>query len=464
MNSESPGFYFDQQALSGLKNAARDSARDGGHDPETLRQVASQFESLYLNMLFKSMREASPEEGLMDSQQTSFFRDMLDKQRAVEMASSGGIGLADLLVRQLAEQSPSAALDSAAPGDVDAAILRRNYDGLPLRSERAGLSLDGGAGGDGFLALDESRVDARWRQAPARPMPLPQRPSVAPAAASPMAASPVAPPEQGTRPLIDGLPAVQSLLAALEMPPAPRPAWQLAADAAVARAAGQVSGVAAGESAVARGMARDAVPAPLATTALASTPPAPAPGGAATAAVGPWDDPRDFVRDLWPHAQRAAERLGVPAEAIVAQSALETGWGRKLPLRADGTPSYNLFGIKADTRWPGERLAVDTLEFEGEGFVSRREPFRAYPGLAEAVDDYAEFLTANPRYQRALAAGDDSAAFARELQAAGYATDPAYASKIQRIVAGDTLATALAALPVELSSGLKGGGGAPTSS
>ena len=463
MNTESAGFYLDQHALSGLKNAAREGGGDGAQDERTLRQVANQFESLYLGMLLKSMREAGPEEGLMDSEQTRFFRDMLDKQRAVEMASSGGIGLADLLVQQLSGQSRQAlpdGADEAAPGDAalaDAVALRRDYAGLPLHSERAGLRLDGGDSGSRFLALDEGRVDARWRQMPVRPLPLPPRPPTAAAS------------EKVLQPLIDGLPA-QPLSAAMATPPAARPAWQLAADAAIAGSAAQAATqqaatqppeIAAGAVFAARDAVGDAPVASAENLAAGAASHAATATATATASVGPWDDPRDFVRDLWPHAQRAAERLGVPAEAIVAQSALETGWGRKLPLRADGTPSYNLFGIKADGRWSGERLAKDTLEFEGDQFVSRREPFRAYAGLAEAVDDYADFLVANPRYQRALAAGDDSAAFARELQAAGYATDPAYASKIQRIVAGDTLAAALAALP---SGGLKSRAGAPTSS
>jgi len=151
-------------------------------------------------------------------------------------------------------------------------------------------------------------------------------------------------------------------------------------------------------------------------------------------------DAREFVRQIWPLARRAADELGIDARAIVAQAALETGWGQNQIRDARGVSGNNLFGIKADAGWSGERIAVRTLEFEDAGFVPRQEQFRAYATLEEGFDGYVEFLRNSPRYRSALSRGDDPAAFAAELGAAGYATDPAYAEKIHGILSGERLA------------------------
>ncbi len=146
------------------------------------------------------------------------------------------------------------------------------------------------------------------------------------------------------------------------------------------------------------------------------------------------DTPEAFIRDLLPGAERAANRLGVPVEGIIAQAALETGWGKPQSRRPDGSSSFNLFGIKAGNGWEGDTARVSTLEFR-EG-VAQREmaDFRAYSSLEEGVEDYARFLSENPRYSRVLNE-QDSARFSQALQEAGYATDPDYARKIQSIMA-----------------------------
>ncbi len=140
-------------------------------------------------------------------------------------------------------------------------------------------------------------------------------------------------------------------------------------------------------------------------------------------------DPEAFVSAVWPHAERAAEELGIDPQVLVAQAALESGWGQSMIRHGDGRPSYNLFGIKATPAWYGERVQVSTLEFE-DGIPERRnEPFRAYPDLASAFDDYVRLIGGRSRYGE-LPGTQDAAAYARGLQAAGYATDPQYADKI----------------------------------
>jgi len=154
-------------------------------------------------------------------------------------------------------------------------------------------------------------------------------------------------------------------------------------------------------------------------------------------AEGKWPprSPEAFISELWPHAQRAAEDLGVSPKVLLAQAALESGWGKRQIRHADGRPSFNLFGIKAGQSWAGERVQVATLEYTGTVSERRRENFRAYDSLSEAFDDYVGLLKNNPRYRQALAAGEDQGAFADALQRAGYATDPRYAAKIKSILA-----------------------------
>jgi flagellar protein FlgJ len=142
-----------------------------------------------------------------------------------------------------------------------------------------------------------------------------------------------------------------------------------------------------------------------------------------------------FVREVMPHAIRAAGKLGVSPLALIAQAALESGWGERLPRRADGSTSFNVFGIKAGGAWAGERAAARTVEYRDGRPEEQAAEFRAYPSLAAAFDDYARLIASDPRYAGARAgAGDDAARYFAELQSAGYATDPAYAVKAGRVL------------------------------
>lgn len=151
------------------------------------------------------------------------------------------------------------------------------------------------------------------------------------------------------------------------------------------------------------------------------------------------ESPADFVAALLPHARRVAEELGVHPLGIIAQAALETGWGQRIPARADGGSSLNLFGIKAGSEWAGQRASRATIEFEGGAATRRTATFRAYDSLSHAFADYARLLKTDPRYQGAVSGGADPSRFAEGLQKAGYATDPDYAAKIRSILQGPTL-------------------------
>ncbi|MEE4185179.1 MAG: flagellar assembly peptidoglycan hydrolase FlgJ [Gammaproteobacteria bacterium] len=147
----------------------------------------------------------------------------------------------------------------------------------------------------------------------------------------------------------------------------------------------------------------------------------------------------EFVRDLLPFAEQAAERLGVDAKVLIAQAALETGWGQRIIRDGRGISSNNLFGIKATGGWQGDRLNIPTLEYE-QGIARRRqENFRAYPDLAEGFRDYVNLISGSERYGAAVDQAGDPDAYLDALQAAGYATDPDYASKIKAILYGPDL-------------------------
>lgn len=155
--------------------------------------------------------------------------------------------------------------------------------------------------------------------------------------------------------------------------------------------------------------------------------------------------PEAFARSIWPHAKKAAAELGVPAKALVAQAALETGWGRKLAGGNGQATSHNLFGIKAGGSWRGDKVHSATHEYVNGQRVNERAAFRRYNSAADSFADYAKLLQ-QPRYAQARSGGNDVRHFANALQKAGYATDPAYADKIAAIAGGSTLRRALEGL------------------
>jgi flagellar protein FlgJ len=143
-----------------------------------------------------------------------------------------------------------------------------------------------------------------------------------------------------------------------------------------------------------------------------------------------FNQPKDFVTALTEDAKRVQEKLNVPFEVVIAQAALETGWGQKIIKNEAGESSNNLFNIKADKRWQGEQTNKETLEFEQGAMVKKREPFRVYDSIGESINDYMNFLSTSDRYKEALNKADNVEHFLHNLQSAGYATDPNYAKKI----------------------------------
>ena len=170
-------------------------------------------------------------------------------------------------------------------------------------------------------------------------------------------------------------------------------------------------------------------------------------GGASGVDLPDEPTPAEFVTALLPEAKAAAEALGVEPRLLLAQAALETGWGRALPQK-QGDSSHNLFGIKAGGSWDGAAVEHWTLEHENGVAAPQRASFRAYATAADSFADYVQLLSTSQRYAGALEHGNSAEAYARGVTEAGYATDPAYADKWLAIYNGDRLAQALRGIDV----------------
>lgn len=341
---------FDPNSLGDLQRLARED----GKSPETLRAASKQFEALFLQMVLKSMRDATPASGLMDNEQTKLYQGLLDQQMALNLAQGKGTGLADVIFRQLGGKAEgSSAIDALDTGN---------------RGPASGFDLV----------------------------------NVVRQAANPAARARAAESAAG---LIAALPGLAGK------------------DGAGGLGGGDLSSVAAQATLDAR-----------LSEAVRSAREA---GGKVS------QEARDFVNDVWPHAVSASRSTGIPPEFMVAQAALETGWGRKQLRHADGSPSHNLFNIKAGSSWKGRTVDLNVTEYAGNQAYSEPSRFRSYASYAESFHDYARLMTNSPRYAGVLGQ-TDAARFARGLQDAGYATDPMYADKLTRIIGGNTLRNALA--------------------
>lgn len=147
----------------------------------------------------------------------------------------------------------------------------------------------------------------------------------------------------------------------------------------------------------------------------------------------------NFVMLLKPHAEKAAAELNINPDVLIAQVALETGWGKHVIHDKQGENSFNLFNIKAGNQWQGDKVNVSTLEYRDGIAANEKADFRKYSDYAESFSDYVRLMKNNSRYEQVLQKGNDSAAYAEALQSAGYATDPEYSQKIKRLLNSDVL-------------------------
>jgi flagellar protein FlgJ len=400
--------YSDLKGLSALKRDAHVS------DPNALRQVAKQFESIFAKMMLTSMRKANFGDPIFGSDQTEFYQGMFDDQLSLELTKGKGLGLADMLVRQLQKVAgavdPTAADSKSKTGDVNPASAGSKGS--------AGLALPAGAKSTHEFALGKAAdASAALKMPASRSAEFPY----ASAAAAAIAAG--ASGTAGTSRASRGAGGTHGL----GMPDSSE-------DASGAASLGEVSAVSGEPDAVKAGaLLNDAnrfIQKMLDGNAQANETQA---NGGEPAAFHTPASPEDFVQQLWPCAEAAGKALGIDPKNILAQAALETGWGKSLPCDANGNPSFNFFGMKASGDWTGGSVSQKTLEFDGGIPVQKQARFRAYDSAQDSFNDYVALIRDNPRYSAALNTGSNTHAFANALQSGGYATDPAYAKKIAAI-------------------------------
>lgn len=183
---------------------------------------------------------------------------------------------------------------------------------------------------------------------------------------------------------------------------------------------------------IARQLERQTTGGTVGSTALAPASTANAPASSGDAKVTPTQE--EFLHMHQASARAAEAKSGIPATFMVAQAAHESGWGKREILNADGSNSHNLFGIKAGSGWTGKVAQVTTTEVVDGQPRKVVANFRAYDSYDESFRDYAKLMKDNPRYASVVASGGSVQGFAQGLQRAGYATDPAYADKLTRVI------------------------------
>lgn len=300
-----PDIYTNINGLQGLENTEDQDA--------AFKEVAKQFESIFINIMLKNMRQANAvfeKDSLFNSNESRMYRDMYDNQMSLNLSNGKGIGLADTLYRQLKGQF--------------------------------------GEGGSPIEAKHQfERAVASVTKAPEKDIPRPNGlTSLAP-----------------------------SKLSETEQPK-------------------------------------------LETTFEHTS----------------FGIPEKFIEKIRPLVDGAAKAMGFHPLAVLAQAALETGWGKHFVSSEEGLSSHNLFNIKADKRWDGEQVSVTTTEFRAGTPVKEQASFRQYENFEQSIQDYLKFVSDNPRYEFALSVRQKPEAYVEALQEAGYATDPKYADKLKSVM------------------------------
>jgi len=386
------GSYSDLNRLNQLKVGA-DKNSEGN-----MRKVAQEFESLFLSEMLKSMRsatEALGKDNPLNTPAAKQYQEMYDQQLAVSMSrEGGGIGLADVLMRQMQKNKPVDAQAATLQGPA-AADAAKKVD-VPTEIA-AGTKADGPLGrSNGQRPLWAYRVAVpEGASAHANDMAL-------------MNQRRIALPSKLTDRLLAGI--VPTAPVAIDAKNAPL--RNSAADDSVVNSTARTFAVPSGRMQVyGRAMAQP----PLAPAKKA------------------FSSQDEFVATMLPMAKAAAARIGVDPKYLVAQAALETGWGKSVMRAEDGSSSHNLFGIKAGKSWQGGQARAITSEFRDGAMVKETAQFRSYDSYQDSFHDLVTLLQSNDRYKEVVKSADNPEQFVRELQKAGYATDPAYASKISQI-------------------------------
>jgi peptidoglycan hydrolase FlgJ len=320
--------YTDLNGLANLKNDARKNS------PGAVKEVAKQFEAIFVSSVLKGMRDAKLADGISDNDQSKFYKEMYDQQLAVHLSGKPGVGLADLIVKQLSHDDDKEHKDKMGVED----YLNRSSSSNKTVSHTSHATTRSSETGDRNTWENKNK--------------------------------------EIFQAYIDHKQPVKEI----------------------------------SENKLKNGDSR------------------------------PIHSSEDFVEKLYPYAEQAAKDLGVSPKVLLAQAALETGWGRSVIKNGDGSSSFNLFNIKASKSWHGDKASVSTLEYENGIARKERAGFRSYNSYQESFQDYVSFIKSNPRYQTALQHVGNGERYLQELQRAGYATDPGYARKVMGIYHGDSMA------------------------
>ena len=344
MTPQSAGsrIYTDFSGLQKLKVSAR------AESPEAVKAVAKEFEASFVEMMLKSLRDASSGDGIMESDGSRMYQDMFDKQIAVDISERGDFGVAQVIEAQLTKskgkppaQKPTG--EAIVPGFGPSTQNPFNLSGLH--------------NGKAAQAHSLTKTSAQNLNMPERRA-IPIKPLI----------------DLGQgRQLISDQPVVQKVAPAI----------------------------------------------PITSKQLERT---------------TFRSPQEFIETMRPHAERAAKEIGVDPELLIAQAALETGWGKKVIRNSDGTNSHNLFGIKASRAWDGDSVKVGSLEYRNGLAKKEVSAFRSYDSFTESFKDYVDFIKNQSRYDGAVKQAGNNRAYIKGLQTAGYATDPNYANKIMNIL------------------------------
>ncbi|CAM2929530.1 muramidase, peptidoglycan hydrolase FlgJ [Legionella steigerwaltii] len=151
----------------------------------------------------------------------------------------------------------------------------------------------------------------------------------------------------------------------------------------------------------------------------------------------------EFVKSIWPQAKQAASIIGLDPKILIAQAALETGWGKYVTKDAYGSSSNNLFNIKSGNSNEFDSVNVKTTEYIADTPIKINASFRKYPSVEQSFNDYISLIKDSERYQNALASARNPELYVNELHKAGYATDPDYGTKILSIYHGEELNQAI---------------------
>jgi flagellar protein FlgJ len=340
---------FDANSLNALKMASKENS------PETIKEVAKQFEAVFMNMMLKSMREATPQENPFDNEQSRTFTSMLDQQLSSNLAAKG-LGLADILAKQLSKGV------NVTDNTLDQAVSD------PTKATESNIN-----------EINTTPPKASF---------------------------------------------IQSYLS--QQPNANIPAHLVSAttisDADKSNKANSAQEKLADKNLSTNGL----INLEKVTNDKKSS--------KSKATTAPTSNSTEFKNRMSAHAEEASRTTGIPSKLMLGQAALESGWGKREIKDKDGTPSYNLFGIKANANWKGKVVETVTTEYVNGVKQKHVTKFRAYDSYADSFKDFAKLMQNNPRYQGVMSNLHDHNSYAEAMQKAGYATDPNYANKLASVI------------------------------